>query len=503
MRIVVNQVLVVALGLGILSCGSTTPFRGAAVEVTVQADPALAADVTLLSLSTRGAESVDLTSPAGDAFRRTGRETITYRAGVAAGVLEVTVNARDITGATIATGQGNANLTSGTAKLTVQLTATPKPPPPDMAVPSDLAMEPPPDMAPYPPIVPSHVAPSRFAAGAPPISGLVEIDTTALTFRRAPAATYDGGTTETPDAGSIMPPGVQFVVDGNYAVLSVGALTVDKELFVRGSRPLVIVSSGAVVVDDVIHGEATNLVAGPGGSPSNAGPGAGGPATANSSGTGGAGHGLAGGGGGSSCPGGGCGFLTCCGPAAGGGAGGAAYGTSVTELVGGSGGGGAGCGGAGGGAIQISAAGPILITGRGAIHVGGGAGAGGCGGGSGGEIFLEGRGVSVIGTLAANGGGGGAGQQFLMTPTAATNAFLGPTPAPGGGLILIFGGAPQMNGGLGGARDVAAGTGGSNSTFQSAGGGGAVGVIWVRVPASVTPSLTGSISPAPSIDTTL
>jgi len=493
-----------ALGLGAMSCGSTTPFQGAAVEVTVQADPTLAADVTLLTLATRGAETFDLTSPAGDAFRRSGTETVTYRAGVTSGVLEVTVNARDLTGAMIATGQSNANLTNnGTTKVTVQLAAVPKPPPPDMSAVVDMAMAPPPDLAPYQPIVPSHVAPNRFVASAPPISGLVEIDTTALTFRRAPATNYDGGTTETPDAGSVMPPGVQFVVDGNYAVLSVGALTVDKELFVRGSRPLVIVSAGEVLVSDVIHAEALNLVAGPGGSPSNAGAGAGGPSTANNSGSGGAGHGLTGGTGGTSCPSGACGFLQCCGPGGGAGAGGAAYGTTVNELLGGSGGGGANCGGAGGGAIQISAAGPITVSARGAIHAGGGAGNIGCGGGSGGEIFLEGRGVIVQGTLAANGGGGGAGPQFLTTAFAGTNSLLGPSGAPGGVITSVFNGAViGTTGGIGGARGLSAGNGASNNVFQSGGGGGAVGVIWIRVPASVTPSLPGSISPTASIDTT-
>jgi len=143
-------------------------------------------------------------------------------------------------------------------------------------------------------------------------------------------------------------------------------------------------------------------------------------------------------------------------------------------LVGGCRGGlGGGCatdtGGAGGGAVQVSVAATLNVTGSiladGAIGQNGACGcseSGGGGGGSGGAIVLEGQTVTVAtgAIVRANGGRGGNGQ--------------------GGG-----------SGGAGGTRSSAPSNGGSSAN-GGGGGGGAAGRIRINAPGGCT--LSGTVS---------
>lgn len=143
-----------------------------------------------------------------------------------------------------------------------------------------------------------------------------------------------------------------------------------------------------------------------------------------------------------------------------------------------------GTGGASGGAIQLTAAGTITVTGM--IHAGasGGLGdtndAGGGGGGSGGYIGLDAPVVDVSGgTLAANGGGGAGGGDDANSGGPGGHGIPDRASALAGG-----GGAPGGTaGGAGGYADMPAGflvtgfdTGGGGS------GGGSVGFILYWTP---------------------
>ncbi len=151
---------------------------------------------------------------------------------------------------------------------------------------------------------------------------------------------------------------------------------------------------------------------------------------------------------------------------------------SLSPLQGGSGGAGGlsdtdynpngagGGGGAGGGAVQISAAGAILISGE--INASGGRGGdaygGGGGGGSGGAILLEAESVTVTGLLKVDGGRGGNGNLFWV-PSGQTGGAAGSGTSPGGG-----------GGGI-----------------ESGGGGGAAGYVVIRYRDTV--DVSGQVSP--------
>src|SRR5262249_44421113 len=60
--------------------------------------------------------------------------------------------------------------------------------------------------------------------------------------------------------------GATMVIDHDFAVLTVGRWTVDRELTISGTRPLVVLASGAVTINRPIHAEAAGDKAGPGGS---------------------------------------------------------------------------------------------------------------------------------------------------------------------------------------------------------------------------------------------
>jgi hypothetical protein len=351
--------------------------------------------------------------------------------------------------------------------------------------------------------LPSHVPPGTLNPGGadlPP--GITAIDTTGLTINGQPP-----------------PAGVQLVPVPNHnewAVMTIGGWTVDKNVKVTGMRALIIVAARKVDVVATIDGSADHLTAGPGATLG----GKGGDGTAQTggsgdSGGGGAGFGSAGAQGGD-------------GSGVGGGAAGSSYGDTRTFFGGGSpggiGGGAPDCqanemtkgrGGAGGGAIQISSAVEVAIEATGGINVAGGGGTGGCGslasaaggGGSGGTVFLESPTVTVLGKLTANGGGGGGAGSGNGNNDGSdgSNGALSAMPAKGGsaGGGGIFTSSNGGDGGNGAAGTTGATRGGNQENGGGAGGG--TGRVWLRTPEATTPIIGAGalMSPAPTIDPTL
>jgi hypothetical protein len=205
----------------------------------------------------------------------------------------------------------------------------------------------------------------------------------------------------------------------DVVIIPLSGLTVasGSTLRLQGDRPVILAVFGDVSIAGTVDASGSGTTPGAGGNWS-CGSSKGGDSTNNdctsgSSGAGGGGFGTAGGRGGS----GGGGNR---------GSGGVARGnTDIVPLYGGCLGGqvfhGDGSdpvGGGGGGAVQISAAGTLTVSG--AVRANGGVGAegscgneaGGAGGGSGGAILLEGTAVSTSGaTITANGGDGGDGEE--------------------------------------------------------------------------------------------
>lgn len=308
-----------------------------------------------------------------------------------------------------------------------------------------------------------------------------------------------------------------FLQRHGYAVLFASHFVAQHDVAVTGTRPLIIVAYSDAAVLGSIDLSAHGAAPGPGAAV--IGPGLGGPGDTfqppgaperESSGGGGAGHGSPGAPGGSSAE------------AAPPGTAGTVYGAQPSDpLVGGAPGGvggdvGPACGagghaaGAGGGALQISSATSISITGPHIAAGGGGGGAGGgplagSGGGAGGEILLEAPTLSVASAsiLAANGGGGGGGDGVGIPSGPGSDAIIGDTPAPGG-----TAGAPMGSSGGAGAAGQAGGfvdaqTGGGGNSVGGGGGGGA-GRIWLRYRAATPPVTTGAvISPPAGLDPTL
>jgi hypothetical protein len=310
--------------------------------------------------------------------------------------------------------------------------------------------------------------------------------------------------------GMTLPAGVTFDVrpqlggGPDLAVLHVATLDVQGGAMVRivGTRPLVIVASGVVTVSGVLDAGAHGVDAGAGGSLPATGDGAGqhgNHETSNQSdsGGGGAGYGNAGAAGGAITG-------TCTATA---GAAGVMYGdAAITRLIGGSGGGtnsGTQCtpdlGGAGGGALQLTSAMSISITGTVLASGGGGRGSTDCGqsdvnsgagGGSGGAIVLQAPAIMLGGVVAANGGGGGG-----SSSTGSGNA--NPGDDGGAGSAQANGGTgPRAAGGKGGSAsgDPTAG-GGSTCGTNGGGGGGAAG----RIAIAGTLTSTGVVSPAAAL----
>jgi hypothetical protein len=297
-------------------------------------------------------------------------------------------------------------------------------------------------------------------------------------------------------------------------VLAWSGLTVNngRGLTLVGSRPVIIAVYGDVSVDGFISarsGVTTDAGAGSNPADCNAQDGAVEPGTTGAGG-GGGGYGQIGGDGGTANSFGGV--------FAAGGRGGSTTGNETLDpLRGGCPGGWGGRpsdttsqgsrGGAGGGAVQISAAGNLILNGTvtasGAGGVGGRAiagqgGNGGGGGGSGGAILLEGNGVDIKtgAELTANGGGGGAGA--TVGSSNGGNGGDGTSNTAG----RSFGGTNSQtcagSGGQGGAASGGTGPGVNSITNCGAGGGGgAAGRIRVNGSSGCGVD-AGVMSPAPT-----
>jgi len=157
----------------------------------------------------------------------------------------------------------------------------------------------------------------------------------------------------------------------------------------------------------------------------------------------------------------------------------------------------------GGGALQLSAAGNLTITGTVAAAGRGGPGGqnvngAGRGGGSGGAILLEGLFVLVgpAAAVTANGGAGGEGADLAFDGRDGASGLLRSEEAAGGGTSLNAGG----RGGNGAGVKTAA-TNGSASLFNAGGGGGA-GVGRVRITTATSCSLAqpAALSPDPTVN---
>jgi len=295
--------------------------------------------------------------------------------------------------------------------------------------------------------------------------------------------------------------------DGSEAcVLQAGNFEVGENaiLTITGNRPLILMSSGNVVIDGVIDVSARGPEPGPGGF-------AGGQLLGNADGEG-PGHGSGGshasddsdggGGGGGLCGMGGDGGV---GSGTAGGVGGESIAGDwrLVPLHGGSGGGrGRGlitmdsigsAGGAGGGALQISALGNMTV--RGGILAGGGGGRGGSsaimlptstgssggGGGSGGTVLLEALSVTLSGDgfIRAIGGAGGGGADDTSSGGTGEDGVLAVTRAGGG----ASGGDLGADGGDSGGDDQLPGDSGRENNRRGGnggGGGGSAGCVVVH-----------------------
>ena len=257
-------------------------------------------------------------------------------------------------------------------------------------------------------------------------------------------------------------------VDKGWCVMAATELSVSA-LRVTGSRPLVLVATGSITVDNMLDVASRRI-----GNTIELGAAASSPAcipgqTA-SQGGGGPG-GTFGGRGGN----GGVGTLN------------SAESGLVVSLTafrggcaGGDGAGSANSRGPSGGAVYLIARTRITVAGT--INASGAGGGPGGGGGSGGMIGLEAPVVSGTGSVFAIGGGGGEGSGNPgANPSAATS------PAPGGS------GGPGGDGGAGSAGTTKTGARGGDSATGGGGGGGGAGFI-VVIPSQPT---GGTMSPAP------
>jgi hypothetical protein len=311
---------------------------------------------------------------------------------------------------------------------------------------------------------PSNFVPAAYASDVPPAGTTVDCNMTYTSPGMPGPATWCGGRGPyvIPNVSQPGGPNVDILVFASLAIASGNTLKL------QGSNPVILAVYGDATVAGTIDASGGSGSQGPTGSGTgNPGtPGAGGNwncatstgATPPFARPGGGGGGMAsiGGAGGNTGD-----------PA---GAGGAARGTTIAvPLLGGCPGGNSGTecqssGGAGGGAVQLSAAGALVLTGginasggaggagrqegtgSGECHQGVGSYTGGAGGGSAGDILLEGMGVSG-GTLTATGGAGGAngnGGGSGSGGTATVKGVAGTSPTAGNN------GGDNNNGGGGG-----------------------------------------------------
>lgn len=293
-----------------------------------------------------------------------------------------------------------------------------------------------------------------------------------------------------------------FAAPPELCVYALGSLVVEDDAVVevRGSRALVIVASGTIDIRGVLDASARPMGAGPGG-------GAGGASGGGRPGAGGGPFGgelgeerdrsnaSGGGGGGGLCGAGGDGSDA--GNAAGGDGGGTVGNDwALTPLVGGSGGGmgaprpgAGGFGGHGGGAVQLTSAEAVLISGAvlaagsgglgGENPIPGDWGAGG-GGGSGGALLLEAPVVSLDGKVILAGGGGGGAAFYLEAGEDGDGGATAQDGRASGGA----GAYDEGGGGGGSAPEDEDGDDGEeardDSQANGGGGGGGAGCVLVR-----------------------
>ncbi len=235
-------------------------------------------------------------------------------------------------------------------------------------------------------------------------------DYTALAPSLVTGLQIDVDTGATPPTLSYSTTSYDGVVVGGRAVFTFGAIDVTR-IEITGNRAFVLLSQGDLVLDGLVQAQASGSTPGAGGSAGRTGSGGAG------SGTGGGGFATEGGAGG--------GFGGVGGDVGAGlGLGGPAYGDLRVSLVGGSGGarssdpdngGNNGNGGGGGAAIELGAAGRLLLQNGSDVRANGGHGADGTedggGGGSGGGVLVHGKAGSACtnGALRVKGGDGGAG----------------------------------------------------------------------------------------------
>jgi hypothetical protein len=151
-------------------------------------------------------------------------------------------------------------------------------------------------------------------------------------------------------------------------------------------------------------------------------------------------------------------------------------------------------GGGGGGALQLVSRTSVTLQGTARVNVGGGGGgggsghasSGGAGGGGGGNILIEAPVVTSAtqSIVAANGGGGGA-----CEGTNGQDGALSTAPAAGG----TRAGAPSGGAGAAGAMSTGQNSVATVCTIGSAGGGGGLGLVYVRTRAGGA-SLNGTVS---------
>ncbi len=296
-----------------------------------------------------------------------------------------------------------------------------------------------------------------------------------------------GGSFDTGTGNSMCSPEVTMlcVVEGKN-------ITVNNEVTVSGTRPLVLFASGTIMVSGGLDVSSTLTTVGAGGDSSECLAFASTPdASTEGAGAGaGASFGTVGANGGDGNKNG----VT----HAGGGAAGAA--AALTHVRGGcqGQGGAAGSdsgpnGGHGGGALYLFAATSITSSGNLFASGGGGGGGdvedGGGGGGAGGLIGLEAPTITSSGRIAANGGGGGGGGGLSAGTGGVDGTTTNPMQAATGGAGGDMGGV----GGNGGAIDIAPGTT-AIENGGGGGGGGGLGILWVL--GTFTPG--SQTSPAPT-----
>jgi hypothetical protein len=314
-----------------------------------------------------------------------------------------------------------------------------------------------------PPVLQFPFTPTNFV-----VAGLDALSTDDTTLLDCGVSTFDSGTLAFGNwCGQNAPtPMVETQAGGSdVVVVPVRNLTLAAGSTIRltGNRPVVFAVFGNATIAGTIDAGASGTAPGPGGNVS-CGTSQGGNGSGETKRLGGA---SGGGGGGFGTAGGKGGKADTDGSSSTGGIAGIAHGSAAeTPLVAGCAGGMAGdcttAGGAGGGAVEVSVAGALKVSGT--VRSDGGAGAtpcgasdegGGTGGGSGGAILLEGAMLDLTGsTLHANGGNGGK-----------NGSYAG---------VFNCGGD---NGGNGATSATNAGANGSDCQGGSSGGGGGYGRV--------------------------